>query len=54
MPVPVDFGSQTRTKRARFYGIGIYRVDDVAHMRRLLADGPAREILEFEMSRPFA
>ncbi len=31
------------------YGIGVYRVDDVAHMRRLLADDPAREILQFEV-----
>jgi uncharacterized protein YciI len=31
------------------YGIGIYRVDDLAHMRRLLADDPAREILTYEV-----
>jgi uncharacterized protein YciI len=31
------------------YGIGIYRVDDLAHMRRLLADDPAREILKYEV-----
>jgi hypothetical protein len=31
------------------YGIGIYRVDDVAHRRRLLADDPAREFLEYEV-----
>jgi hypothetical protein len=30
------------------YGIGIYKVDDLGHMRRLLADDPAREILEYE------
>jgi hypothetical protein len=31
------------------YGIGIYKVDDLAHMRRLLADDPAREILKYEV-----
>jgi len=31
------------------YGIGIYRVDDVAHMRRLLADDPARDILQYDV-----
>jgi hypothetical protein len=31
------------------YGIGIHRVDDVADMRRLLAEDPAREILRFEI-----
>ncbi len=31
------------------YGIGVYRVDDLAHMRRLLADDPALGLLEYEI-----
>jgi uncharacterized protein YciI len=31
------------------YGIGVYRVDDLAHMRRLLADDPALGLLEYEV-----
>jgi len=31
------------------YGIGVYQVDDLDHMRRLLADDPAREILQYEV-----
>jgi uncharacterized protein YciI len=31
------------------YGIGVYDVDDLEHMRRLLADDPAREILKYEI-----
>jgi hypothetical protein len=31
------------------YGIGVYRVDDVAHMHRLLADDPARGLLAYEV-----
>ena len=31
------------------YGVGIYKVDDLAHMQRLLADDPAREILKYEV-----
>jgi hypothetical protein len=31
------------------YGIGVYRVDDLAHMRRLLEDDPARGLLEYEI-----
>ena len=31
------------------YCIGISRVDDLAHMPRLLADHPAREILKYEV-----
>jgi uncharacterized protein YciI len=31
------------------FGIGVYRVDDVAHMRRLLADDPARGLLAYEV-----
>jgi uncharacterized protein len=30
------------------YGIGVYSVDDLAHMQRLLADDPARDILKYE------
>jgi hypothetical protein len=32
-----------------FYGIGIYRVEDEEHMRRLLADDPAKDILRYEI-----
>jgi uncharacterized protein len=31
------------------YGVGIYKVDDLAHMQRLLADDPARDIIKYEM-----
>jgi len=31
------------------YGIGIYQVDDIAHMQRLLADDPAGDILKYEV-----
>ncbi len=31
------------------YGIGVYRVDDAAHMQRLLANDPARGLLQFEV-----
>jgi len=31
------------------YGIGVYRVEDIAHMQRLLAEDPAREILRYEV-----
>ncbi len=36
------------------YGVGVYRVDDMAHMQRLLDDDPARGLLRydaFEMPR---
>lgn len=31
------------------YGIGVYNVDNVEHMRRLLAEDPAGEILRFDI-----
>ena len=31
------------------YGIGVYRVDDLAQMQRLLEGDPARSILQFEI-----
>ncbi len=31
------------------YGIGVYRVDDLAHMQRLLGNDPARGLLRFEV-----
>ncbi len=31
------------------YGIGVYRVDDLAHMERLLAGDPARGLLAYEV-----
>ena len=31
------------------YGIGVYRVDDLAHMERLLEGDPARGLLQFEI-----
>jgi len=33
---------------AGVYGIGVYRVDDEAHMRRLLDGDPAKGLLEYE------
>jgi hypothetical protein len=35
---------------AGFYGMGVYRVDDEAHMRRLLADDPANGLLRYEIT----
>jgi hypothetical protein len=32
-----------------FYGIGVYRVDDEAHLRRLIEDDPANGLLKYEM-----
>ena len=31
------------------YGIGVYQVDDIAHMQRLLAEDPARELIKYEV-----
>jgi hypothetical protein len=31
------------------YGIGVYRVDDLAHMHRLLAGDPASDLLKYEV-----
>ena len=31
------------------WGAGIYRVDDIAHMQRLLAEDPARHILTYDV-----
>ena len=31
------------------YGIGVYRVDDLAHMQRLIADDPAGGMLKDEI-----
>ncbi len=31
------------------YGIGVYRVDDLAHMQQLLENDPARGLLQFEI-----
>jgi hypothetical protein len=31
------------------YGIGVYQVDDLAHMRRLLDGDPARGLLGYEL-----
>jgi hypothetical protein len=31
------------------YGIGVYRVEDLAHMHRLLADDPAGALLKYEV-----
>jgi uncharacterized protein len=33
-----------------FYGIGINRVDDEAHLRRLLADDPANGLLRYQIT----
>ncbi len=35
---------------AGFYGIGVYRVDDEAHMRRLIEDDPANGLLKYEIT----
>jgi hypothetical protein len=34
---------------AGVFGVGVYRVEGLAHMRRLLADDPARGLLQFEV-----
>lgn len=34
---------------AGFFGIGVYKVDDEDHMRRLLARDPAKDLLTFEV-----
>jgi hypothetical protein len=34
---------------AGVYGIGVYRVDDVAHMKRLIADDPALGLFSYEV-----
>lgn len=31
------------------YGIGVYRVDDEAHMRRLISEDPALGLLQYEV-----
>ena len=31
------------------YGIGVYRVDDLAHMRRLISEDPALGLLQYEV-----
>ena len=33
-----------------FYGIGVYRVDDEEHMRRLIHDDPANGLLNYEIT----
>lgn len=45
--VAVAFGPVLDPKGV--YGVGIYRVDDLSHMHRLLAADPAKEILEYEV-----
>ncbi|MFJ7046783.1 YciI family protein [Streptomyces sp. NPDC101112] len=32
-----------------FFGVGVYKVDDEAHMRQLLAQDPANGLLTFEI-----
>lgn len=34
---------------AGVYGVGVYKVDDVAHMKRLIADDPALGLLAYEV-----
>jgi hypothetical protein len=31
------------------YGIGVYRVDDLAHMKRLISEDPALGLLQYEV-----
>jgi uncharacterized protein YciI len=31
------------------YGIGVYKVDDLAHMQRLIAEDPAGTLLKYEI-----
>ncbi len=31
------------------YGIGVYRVDDLAHMQRMIADDPAGSLFGYEV-----
>jgi uncharacterized protein len=45
--VAVVFGPVADPKG--IWGMGVYRVNDLAHMQRLLAEDPARHILKYDV-----